>query len=1192
MPHAIFEANLTALAKRNPRLVERLRSAAPADTVEFLETPQEAPTARYDGAYLASRHRPVDEATRFAESVDVIEHAVVAVYGFALGHHVRRLCERMAGTGVVVVYEPDIPLLRAVFEQIDHSAWMREAMLVIIDDAEDRPELSARLDGAAPLFAQGATMVEHPPSRRRLGAGSATFAQTFAEIVRASRTTLVTTLVHSVTTCRNLSLNLDRYGAGDGIAPLKDWARGHGAILVAAGPSLSRNIDLLDDPALRERVVIIAVQTALKPLLARGIRPHFVTALDYHEISRQFYDGLDADALEGVTLICEPKVNRSVIDAYPGPIRCTGNDFLDRVLGPDLKREMGRLKPGSTVAHLSFYLAQYFGCDPIVFVGQDLGFSDGLYYGPGAAIHEQWAPELNRFNTLDMMEWQRVARMKRTLRTAPAQHGGSVYLDEQMSTYLQQFERDFKEAPQRIIDATEGGTAKKHTEVVSLARAIDSMSADPLTPLPSATVDPDSRRLTAVRDRLQEIQRGVKRLRELSQSADRLIDRMLEDQADAVKMDRHFSKMDSYRAEVDELFHIFDLVNALNQLGAFNRMKADRRLELSEGLDTQTRQRRQLERDQVNVRWLADACDEYHRILEESQAVLGGESVDPRISRRTAESVASHLNAEPRSKRRVAALVAVDPERSGAGLIRRLDDLVDERRTVLQATLERLAETPGIESIVLLAPLGFDVDSLIDRDALALPTIVERVPESLYGSAQQVIAAARRWSGPCWRGGIGGMTIFDEIVAPVEMLAVMDRLDLDAALVVGADWPLVDPSIETGCGALVQRYHEHPDGHEFVFSQAPPGLAGCVVSRSCMANLATRARPSTLGALLQYVPQAPQTDPITKEMCVKLPAAIRSTQARLTWDSPESHDLIRRGIAFDGDPASMLASLRSSPPPPFPREIEIELTMDRAVRGPITPHTNEVTERRQLPTERVLRLLDEVARASTTTAVSFGGVGDPLLHPDFEIILNHAARVGLDTLHLETDLLVSAEVARSLAASALAAVTVRLNADTAETYRSTMGSDRFKEAVGNLEALINARAQRVGSLGALALPWIIPSMLRCRATLEELQGFFDRWVYFVGAAMISPPLPGDGIDDDLITVREPDSVARRFAATRLLVRADGAALVNCSDWLDGATVGSVGETALPELWSRVLEQRGFKSMTSRAPLDEAMVGAR
>ena len=125
-------------------------------------------------------------------------------------------------------------------------------------------------------------------------------------------------------------------------------------------------VDLLSRPGVRERVVIIAVQTVLKTLLARGIKPHFVTALDYHEISARFYEGLTEADVEGVTLVVEPKANPAILKAWPGAIRCVGDHVLEQILGESLACDMGELTPGATVAHLAYYLARHLGCDPAI----------------------------------------------------------------------------------------------------------------------------------------------------------------------------------------------------------------------------------------------------------------------------------------------------------------------------------------------------------------------------------------------------------------------------------------------------------------------------------------------------------------------------------------------------------------------------------------------------------------------------------------------------------------------------------------------------------------------------------------------------------------------------------------------------------------------------------------------------------
>jgi len=791
-----FERNMIALQAFNADLVTRLRECPGVPDMRFEATKQEVPTASYLGRQLSSRHRPLEEAERLTSSVDLAEHAVVVVLGFGLGYHVQRLAERMKRTGLVVVFEPDLSLLRTVFETIDHSAWIKEAQLVVFTSADDRTELLQRLDGAQGIVTQGTTFVTHPASRDRLGEQVTLFSDALTELVGSMRTTMVTTLVHSSTTCRNLALNLDHYSCGDGLDALSGWASGHAAILIAAGPSLTRNLHLLEDPDIRNRAVIIAVQTMLKPLLARGIRPHFVTALDYHEISKQFYDGLTAEDVRGVTLVCEPKANRAILESFPGAVRCVGNAFLDQLLG-SVARPMDQLTAGATVAHLNFYLAQYLGCDPIAFIGQDLGFTDGLYYGTGAAIHEQWGPEINRFNTVEMMEWKRIVRMKRTLHERDGHGGRSVLLDEQMETYLQQFERDFASAPQRVIDATEGGAIKAHTDMVPLRDVLERVRASSVLPeCPEATFELSENRRTKTRRQLREQRGRANRLAELSRTTSELIEQMIADQQDAVRMDQHFKKLDRYRAESGRLSDTMKLANSLNQLGTFNRLKADRRLELSEDLDPVTRQRRQLERDKTNLDWLADAADELVAIIDESDRILRGESVNTRINQRLAEielpdelesadesgeldetglaidtNVVSEdqvssvdvveVDAEPIGGR-VAAMIAVDPDRNGLLLDRRLSESF-LGRSVLQCTLERVDRCRGIESIILLTPSDSvsEIEALIDRSRLDHPVIVESAADdSVYEEAHRSVAAARRWSDTSWRGGVGGDDCF------------------------------------------------------------------------------------------------------------------------------------------------------------------------------------------------------------------------------------------------------------------------------------------------------------------------------------------------------------------------------------------------------------------------------------------------
>ncbi len=1141
-------ANLAALGKRNADLESRIAAAAARADVVFADTDQGVPSVAIGATPLCSRHRPLDEADRLADRADLVEHAVVVVLGFGAGHHVRRLAERMGRAGVIVVFEPDVGLLRAVLERIDHSAWLQPASVLFITDPGDRGALARKLDGAESIIAQGITFLEHPPSRRRLADASRQFRMLVSELVKATKTTFLTTLMRSVDTVRNLLLNLDHYAAGPGIADLHGVAGGCPGIVVSAGPSLRRNLDLLARAEVRERSVIICAQTTLRPLLAAGVRPHFVTALDYHEISRRFYEDLSPESVGDVTLVAEPKAHPVILDSFPGPVRCCANELLDEILG-DAKRPMGVLPAGSTVAHLAVYLAHHLGCNPIVMVGQDLAFTDGLYYTPGTAIEEVWAPELNAFNTIEMMQWQRIARHRVHLSRLRDVKGRMVFSDAQMLAYLQQFERDFaglREAGVEVIDATEGGIAKQHTTARPLAEVLDRYATRPLPPLPPACPGLDPQRLNAARRRVEAVQRDVVELREISIETAEVLRRMLEDQDDTPKMQRHFRRIESYRRRVEQRMNAFRIISHLNQLGVYKRFRADRRLHMQTDLDPRQRQRAQLQRDLENVTWTADAAAEIGRQLVVSGQVLSGSPVD------ATPAGTSLLADEPTSPgtagvARVAALVPVDPDRSGLGVPRSLATPFGGR-SVLQATLQRLGESRRLESIILIVPRGFDVGPLIDQQGIGLPVVIERCDGSPYGPEQAAIAAARRWSETCWRGGIAGMSVYDEILCPQVMHAVMVKHALTAALLAGPDWPLI--SAVAGVDEIVARHLELPEQHNLVFTQAPPGLCGCVVSAGLMKELTLRNRLSTIGGLLVYQPHAPQHDPIARSANVRIEHRVRRSRIRATFDSPPWRQALLEAIEprLDGpiDAVDIVGALESreraggSEPP---RHLIVELCTRRRSRGlfdcgwPRGP-------RPDLTTAVAGRIFGEAAPG---TVVTLAGAGDPLLHERFDEIVRLATDAGIAGVHVRTELLADRPILDRLLGCEPDVVSVDLHADCPETYRRMMGLDEYERVLSNLHYMVTHRRRLTDHppTAALALPWIVPRLQRRVETCEDIDGFFDRWQGNLGCALIEP-VPASG-DDDLLPAPVPPRVLEDQCRHTRSILSDGTVLDKAGD---------------------------------------------
>ena len=1129
------------------------------------------------------------------EGIDAREAGVVAVAGFGLGRHVEILARRFGDGGIVLVVEPDLPLLKALFSRIDFTGVFERGNVRIIDRA-DPAHVSRCLSGMDALLSLGIRLVEHPPSRARLDGIATEVSRTMQEIASNARMNVVTTLIRCASTLENQLANLPRFALGPGIDDLRGAAAGRPAIVVSAGPSLRRNIEVLADPAVRRRFVIIATQTTLKPLLAAGVSPHFVTALDYHEISRRFHEGIEPADIEHTELVIDPKVHPAVPEAWPGRIRCTPSTELDRVLGP-LARGGGPFPAGATVAHLCHHLARHLGCDPVVFVGQDLGFTDGLYYAPGNAIHDVWAPEFGDFNTIETMEWERIVRHRNILSVREDLHGRRIFTDSQMLSYLRTFEATFLEEERmgmRVIDASEGGVRKAGTTIRTLASVIadEGMSSEGPIELPSAS-NPRRER-EAVVDRLRSLAGETDSVREVSEKARAILVGMVADQGDARKMQRHFKLLDRIRARVDDHAEARSLTDLVNQIGVFKRVRADRRLRLTDDLDPIERQSRELERDVCNVEWTGEAAELLGEMLGRTITDLD-QGTRPAPGRTMADlERAAGFSKCSRERAGVVAVVPIDPDIGGIGTPRDLggDD------GLLQHTLSKLGTSEELDRIVVVVPPGFQAEDHFDRKGIGVPVEIRRLPGPVFPDAHRVTRAARVSSGHAWRGGIQGLTIYDEVLAPRAILEGIKGADADAAVVVGPDWPLVSVQGDHGVDAVVRRYRDRPE-LPYVFVQAPPGIGSILVTpRILELFVENPSRRAAFGHLLGYRSERPESDPVTEDCCIIPPAAVRDASGRFVPDTPR----IRAGLAdslrrdrIASLPTTEAISSRTASTDPVdggvPETIRVELGTQRSSPSKRIPIAGSV-DRPPMSMETFRHLLDGL-QGSCDVSMIFDGVGDPLHHPRFDEFAKAALEAGIRQVRIRTDLDAGEEAMDRLLAAPVEVIEIDLDAETAATWQVMHGHDGWARVIRNLERIVNER-NGTGSDGEgdpsvkPILPWIVPRIERRIETIDEIPEFFERWRQRVGSAVIDGPTRWPihlGIESDGLSPTAPPAHRdRAVALTRMSVLSDGSVPTLETDLRGSECIGRLGERPLRELWSDVISARlRFEQANGRPP---------
>lgn len=1167
-----LKRNLAALSRTSPATAALIESAAPRTHLEFFPTEDSVPAAILTvqsgsgnpmAMQLCSRRRPLAEADTLARSACIEENAAIVVNGFALGYHVAAMARLMKRSGIILVLETDLSLLRSVLERLDYSEVFEQSNIAIFTDPADVPGISARVAGYEGILCIGAKIIDHPPSRIRLAEASTQFGASFAQVMRAARTNVVTTLVQVDVTLRNLFQNVDRYTIEPGIGHLAGAMKSKPAIVISAGPSLARNIELLSRPGVRDRFVIIAVQTVLKQLLAKGIKPHFVTALDYHEISRRFYEGLTASDVEGITLIAETKANPAILQSWPGKLCIPAEPWLDALLGDDLKRDMHAIAPGATVAHLAYYTARHMGCDPVILIGQDLGFTDGQYYASGAAIHDVWAGELNHFRTLEMLELERILRFGKMLSRREDTLGRPILTDEQMSAYLLQFERDFKADADngfRTIDATEGGVKKQSTSIRTLADCLTLFGTQTLGPfpLPEYPADP-VQRLTQLHARITRVRLDTLRVAALSRQARDLLDQARQCADDISRVNKIITRLHDLRATVERLKPAYDIVQYLNQTGALNRFKQDRVLSMSEHLDDRARMLMQLDRDRTNVAWLADASEHLARLLDDSLSMLAGAPKVTREPAPTPEMLAAAGLSAPASRSRVIACILVDEGRSGLGTPRDLATPLFDFLNPLELTLSRLRQSREVDHIVLLSAHPARALQLAGSHGAHIsaahcdPRLIDDHFRSLRGS--------RAFSRASWRGGIANSTVFDEAFIPTALVPVLNDHSADACILLGADWSLIDPAL---IDLTIQRHRERPDSHKLVFSQAACGLSTCLLSRDLVTELATN-RPaagsfSTIGSLLGYIPIAPQLDALGKNCCINIAPHVRDLPARLIADTPDSRTLIssiltRLGPSWLNAAADTIARAAHdtgllAQRPESPSELFIHLV----------GADHSILDTRQ--TERVLRDLGSI---NPTACITFQGTDhtDAAEHPNLIHLIHSAKEAGIGAVHLRTRLTMNAADRCALLSSPIDAISVDLAAPNAQTFSRITGLDPSLWSTSR-QALTDALTERSASAIGLPTPWLVPRLER-RDETYPLDETYAELLMICGTCLIDPPSTSAG----RITPLALPARARLYQALHhSALQADGRIFVKDAraNWLHSGTLTS--STSLLSIWSK------------------------
>ena len=445
MENKVLNANLNAIKRYDKNLADAiLRINNIKSTFELVQNKNQEYNLLFNSIPLHSIDSAKTEAQKIVDKIEELDNknTIRVIYGLGLGYLADEFITRASGT--IIIYEPNIELLRIVFEILEFSENLnknnvfitndREKLLKIIDIIADK-ETKITISFLSSYFNIYKNDIY-------------TFAG-FVEQKRGEKQANTNTInkIAPFATFNTLQ-NLEKITKTPLVSSLKDLYKDSCALIASAGPSLKDNIETIKK--YRDNFILFAVGPALKLLEKNGIIPDFLCIVEALDTSTQIND-ID---LSKTNLIFEPYSSSYLWDLKVKNrfLFFSKENFLNDYLANTLNIDISNNRAIGTVSYCALSSAKIMGFKKIILCGQDLAFKDGQCYAKGSVYEDLecvFNPELNKYEirAKDYEQYKKKLLAKKYLDGKYADYFAKNYINRLNSTIYSVLGQDGKMLP-------------------------------------------------------------------------------------------------------------------------------------------------------------------------------------------------------------------------------------------------------------------------------------------------------------------------------------------------------------------------------------------------------------------------------------------------------------------------------------------------------------------------------------------------------------------------------------------------------------------------------------------------------------------------------------------------------------------------------------------------------------------------
>lgn len=399
---------------------------------------------------------PLKELSILEDKIRHLKGKTLCVMGAGLCIHAGKILDIIGHLNLIVLFEASPAIFKAGMGAYDMSTLLAHpnVRLAIGDSADpyeiindERDRLFTNDLGEFIEYNSAVSLAPEWYNEKR---------KIFEHFFKRRKVSLNTVVFSGKKMFENCFRNLIALSESHPLDVLEGTLSGVPAVIVASGPSLSKNIHQLIH--LRDKVLIIAADSALAPLMAQGILPHMIVSVDFNDYTFEKLAPF-IDDLCNVDLVYVPNLTSKITNAirFKSKYYTFTDTFSQSLFNRLLNREGKAPEDMQSVIHLAIVTAQTLGCDPIIFTGLDLAFSGTQDHATGTILNWDDNPPL--VSSGIMVE---------------SIHGDMVPSSNGFISMIELCQRIIKIVPGRTyIDATEGGAKITGTKILSLADTIE-----------------------------------------------------------------------------------------------------------------------------------------------------------------------------------------------------------------------------------------------------------------------------------------------------------------------------------------------------------------------------------------------------------------------------------------------------------------------------------------------------------------------------------------------------------------------------------------------------------------------------------------------------------------------------------------------------------------------------------------------